>query len=412
VWICRTLDEAFGRLAELKDLRHAFPFEIDGAVLKVNERPLYERLGTTAKSPRWAIAFKYPPEQAETRLRAISVQVGRTGVLTPVAELEPVTVAGSTISRATLHNLDEIRRKDIRVGDLVRVEKAGEVIPAVVAVNTAVRRGVEQPFSMPGTCPVCGGAVTQREGEVALRCENLQCPAQVKRWVRHFASRGAMDIEGLGEALVEQLVDAGWVRTPADLFRLDSERVAGLDRMAEKSAANLRVHLDAAKRRDLWRLIFALGIRHVGARSAQTLEAAFDGLRALMAAPRDALEQLPDIGPVVAESIAAFFQRPETLLLVNALERAGVNLRRLTAPPAAGAWSGKTFVLTGTLGSMTRDEASERIRARGGKTTASVSKNTTYVVTGDAAGSKLDKARKLGVPILDEAAFLKLLDST
>ncbi|MBI3986517.1 MAG: NAD-dependent DNA ligase LigA, partial [Lentisphaerae bacterium] len=263
-WHCRDLATVIRALDELKALRHDFSFEIDGAVIKVNERGLYERLGATAKSPRWAIAFKYQPERAETRLSNISVQVGRTGVLTPVAELEPVLLAGSTINRATLHNEDDIARKDIRIGDTVIVEKAGEVIPAVVAVNTARRTGRERAFKMPDRCPACGEPVSRRENEVAWRCENLQCPAQQKRWLRHFASRGAMDIEGLGSALVEQLVDAKLVGDPSDLYTLKHEPVAALERMAEKSAQNLLDGIEASRHRDFWRALFALGIRHVG----------------------------------------------------------------------------------------------------------------------------------------------------
>jgi DNA ligase (NAD+) len=411
-WLCAGMPEVFACLDTLWTQRHSLPFAIDGAVLKVNARALYAALGTTAKSPRWAIAFKYPAEQAETVVRAITVQVGRTGVLTPVAELDPVSVAGSTVRRATLHNSDEIGRKDIRVGDRVRIEKAGEVIPAVVEVITDARTGAERPFVMPDRCPACGGPVVRRDGEVALRCENLQCPAQVKRWICHVASRGALDIEGLGEALVEQLVDAGLVAGPADLFRLRHADLVGLKRMADTSAANLLRAIDAARDRSVWRLIFALGIPHVGARSARTLEAHFADLDALAGAPADALEALPDIGPVVAESIRGFFARPETGALLSALKAAGVNMRRHAAAPQAGsALAGQTVVLTGSLESMTREEAADRIRAQGGMPTSAVSRKTDIVVAGSAAGSKLEKAQRLGIRILDEAAFLKILET-
>ncbi|MDP2990245.1 MAG: NAD-dependent DNA ligase LigA, partial [Kiritimatiellota bacterium] len=301
-WTCRSMDAVRVALEELKIMRPTFPFELDGGVIKVNERAFYEKLGATAKSPRWAVAFKYESERAETRLKAITVQVGRTGVLTPVAELEPVALAGSTINRATLHNADEVKRKDIRVGDLVYVEKAGEVIPEVVGVNIAARTGKERAFRMPTKCPVCGERVTQQEGEVAYRCENLQCPAQLKRWLRHFAARGAMDIEGLGEALVDQLVDANLVADPADLYRLRHASAAALERMAAKSAQNLLDGIEASKHRDFWRVLFALGIRQVGAKMAQNLEQHYAGIEPLMQATPDELQQIRDMGPVAAKN--------------------------------------------------------------------------------------------------------------
>lgn len=413
-WTVGDVEELLNALDELESLRHEFPFEIDGGVVKVNERAWYEELGYTAKSPRWAVAYKYEPERAETTLRDITVQVGRTGILTPVAELEPVTVAGSTISRATLHNEDEIRRKDIRIGDRVWIEKAGEVIPAVVAVNKEMRTGTEKIVEMPDACPVCKGPVSRREGEVALRCENLQCPAQLKQWLRHFASRGAMDIEGLGEVLVDQLVDRELVSSPADLYSLTLEQVSGLERMGEKSAQNVLAGIEASKQRDLWRLVAGLGIRHVGVRSAQALAAHFGQLHALRDANQAALEAVPDIGPIVALSIKSFFESEPNRHLLDVLEAKGVNITadRSNQPSADGPFSGKTFVLTGTLSGMTRDEASERIRALGGAVTSSVSKKTDYVVAGEKAGSKLAKAEKLGVTMLDEAAFLILLEES
>jgi len=409
-WVCRDIEEALRALEELRTRRHDFPYEIDGGVVKVDNRALYEELGATAKSPRWAIAYKYEPEQAETAVKAISVQVGRTGVLTPVAELEPVKVSGSTIARATLHNAEEIKRKDIRVGDRVVVEKAGEVIPAVVRVNTGARTGSERIFEMPGTCPVCGGPVTRRPGEIALRCENLQCPAQIKRWIRHFASRGAMDIEGLGEAIVEQLVDLGLVRDPADLYGLKAEDVAALERMAEKSAANLVNGIDAARDRDIRRLIFGLGIRHVGARSAQTLEERFTSIAALAETDRETLEAIPDIGPVVAESIESFFRSDAIRDLLGRLDRAGVRMRRRGgAAPRSAELAGMTFVLTGTLETMTREQAGALIGEHGGKTASSVSRKTSYVVAGADPGSKLAKARSLGVEVIDERRLLAMM---
>lgn len=411
IWQCRKMDDVLQALDELENLRHSFPFEMDGGVIKVNEREWYDELGTTAKSPRWAVAFKFEPERAETTLRDITIQVGRTGILTPVAELEPVKVAGSTIQRATLHNEDEIRRKDIRIGDHIFVEKAGDVIPAVVAVNLSARTGRERIFRMPETCPQCGGPVTRREGEVALRCDNLQCPAQLKQWLRHFASRSAMDIEGLGEALVEQLVDTGKVQSPADLFALREPALLELDRMGAKSAQKLLRGIDSAKSRDLWRLIFALGIRHIGARSAQSLESQFPDIDALVKADMDTLEAVPDIGPVVAQSIRTFFENPENLEMIEALRTCGVCLQRQSAPPSDGPLKGKTFVLTGSLSHFTRDQATERIRTLGGTVASSVSKKTDYVIAGENAGSKYDKAVKLGLNILDEPAFKELLDT-
>lgn len=409
-WSCKTMDDVLNALNELERMRHDFEFEMDGGVIKVNERGLYEELGYTAKSPRWAVAYKYEPERTETALRDITIQVGRTGILTPVAELEPVTVAGSTISRATLHNEDEIQRKDIRIGDRVFVEKAGDVIPAIVGVNTKARTGKEKTFKMPTECPVCGGAATRREGEVALRCENLQCPAQLKQWLRHYASRGAMDIDGLGDVLVEQLVNAEKVRSPADLYTLRKEDLLELERMGEKSAQNVLKGIETSKQQDLWRVIFALGIRHVGARSAQALEEYFGDMDALAGASKDALVEINDIGPIVAASIAAFFAEDRNQRIVQALRDAGVHMKRKKeAAPADGPLAGKTFVLTGSLEHLTRDEASELIRARGGTVSSSVSKRTDYVVAGDGAGSKYDKAVKLGVSVLDEEAFRKLL---
>jgi len=408
-WRCPDIEAVERALEELRALRHSFPFDMDGAVIKLEDRSLYEALGATAKSPRWAIAYKYEPERAETTLRAIAVQVGRTGVLTPVAELEPVALAGSIVSRATLHNADEIRRKDIRIGDRVWVEKAGDVIPAIVAVNAAARTGRETPFEMPAACPACGGPVGRREGEVALRCENLQCPAQLKRWLRHYAGRGAMDIEGLGEAVVDQLVERRMVETPAGLYALKADALATLDRMGAKSAENLVAAIAASRQRDLWRVIHALGIRHVGARSAQLLEERFAGLDELMAADEATLTAIPEIGPIVAGAIRNYFADERNRRFVEQLAAAGVRMTRAERPAGEAPWRGRQFVLTGALERMSRERAAERIRALGGAVSGSVSKKTHYVVAGSDPGSKLDRARALGVPILDEAAFLKLL---
>jgi DNA ligase (NAD+) len=424
-WVARDVPSLLSAVDELETMRHSFPFEMDGAVIKVNERGLYGVLGATDKSPRWATAFKYKPERVMTHITSITVQVGRTGVLTPVAELEPVAVAGSVVSRATLHNADEVKRKDIRIGDRVVVEKAGEVIPAVVEVDTAARTGGEKVFAMPANCPECGQPVTQREGEVAVRCENLQCPAQLKRWLRHFASRGAMDIEGLGDVLVEELVDRELVRDPADLYSLTVEQATPLflDEKAikqekkSKAAENLIAGIAASRDRDLWRLIHALGIRHVGVKSAQALEQHVGTLDELASANAETIAAFGDsgasIGPVAAKSIVAFLAQDRTLELIRRLKTAGVIMLRKAEPTrTAGKLAGKKFVLTGTLSSMTREQAGSAIRARGGAVMDSVSKTTSHVVAGAEPGSKLDKARQVGVPVLDEEAFLRLLRET
>lgn len=411
-WQCRDLPAVRQALEDLKKLRHTFPFEMDGGVVKVNERRLYDRLGATAKSLRWAVAFKYEPERAETRLQAITIQVGRTGVLTPVAELEPVFLAGSTINRATLHNADEIRRKDIRVGDRVLIEKAGEVIPAVIGVNTAARTGNEKAFHMPAACPVCGQPVSKREGAVAHRCENLQCPAQLKRWLRHFAARGALDIEGLGAALVEQLVDRKLVTSPPDLYHLTLASITGLERMAEKSAQNLLDGIAASKHREFWRAIFALGIRQVGAKMAQTLADHFATIDDLMAADAERLQQIRDLGPVAAQALCDFFKSERHRTLIRRLKAAGVNFQRGTAEQKKGyRLAGRTFVLTGTLAHATRAEAEQMIRSLGGQVSSSVSKKTSYVVAGAEPGAKLDQARTLGVPVLTETDFTAMCKS-
>lgn len=412
IWVCPDIEAVLSGLDELEGLRHDFPFEMDGGVIKVNEYSLYEELGFTAKSPRWAIAYKYEPEQAETVLRAITVQVGRTGVLTPVAELDPVLIAGSTVSRATLHNEEEIARKDIRIGDRVIVQKAGEVIPAVVRVNTEARTGRESVFKMPANCPVCGSETVKREGEVAWRCVNMQCPAQLKNWIRHFGSRDAMDIEGLGTSLIEQLVDRGLVKTPADLYSLKQEDLSGLERMGPKSAANLIQAIQESRGRELWRLIHALGIPHVGAGSARTLAAELRTLDRLMTAAAEDLEAIHDVGGVVAQSITSFFGRRDTQDLIARLKDAGINMESGEAEQTAGtALSGKTFVLTGTLKNQTRPEAAELIRRAGGTVSGSVSKKTDYVVAGENPGSKYDAAIKHKVKILDEEAFAALLNA-
>lgn len=408
-WCCADMAAVLQRINELASMKAAFPFDIDGAVVKVNERSLYGRLGATGKSVRWAIAYKYEPEQAVTRLREITVQVGRTGVLTPVAELEPVQLSGTEVKRATLHNMDEIRRKDIRVGDWVVVEKAGEIIPAVVRVEISRRNGSERAFNMPASCPSCGQPVGQRDGQIAFRCENLQCAAQVKNWIRHFAARPAMDIDGLGEQLVNQLVDTGLLRGPGDIFVLTREQLLTLERMGDLSAANLITAIGKCKQAGLARVLLALGIPHVGQGVAGTLEAHFASMQDLLAAGQDQLKAIPDVGPVVAASIVRFLAMPDIVALVARLAKAGVDMTRRGTGITLGPLTGKAFVLTGELASMTRSEAEAAIRGLGGQTRSSVSKNTHYLVAGEAAGSKLKKAQELGVPVLDEEAFRSLL---
>ena len=410
-WLCRGFEEVRAAIEELDQLRREFEFEIDGAVIKLNQRTLYGELGSTSKSPRWATSYKYEPEQGETRLLDITIQVGRTGVLTPVAELEAVPLSGTTVRRATLHNEDEIRRKDVRVGDVVVVEKRGEIIPAVVSVVKGRRVGTEQEWSMPAACPECGAGVVRREGEVAVRCPNIQCPPQSKGWVEHFSRRKAMDIEGLGEKLVDALVEQGWVRTPADLYDLRVEQVGGLERMGRKSAQNLIDGLEKSKGAELWRFLHGLGIRHVGESTARMLEENFESVAALAAATAEELEALPDCGPIVAESIVSWFEDERNQALLEHFRRNGVDPRR--PEPEAGVdsaagqvFAGETWVITGTLEGYSRDEAGAIVRKSGGKVTGSVSKNTDYLLAGEKAGSKLAKAEKLGIPVVSEAEFV------
>ncbi|MDK2858471.1 MAG: ligase [Verrucomicrobiota bacterium] len=407
-WSCPDIQAALVQLDALETLRHDFSFEIDGGVLKINQRNLYEPLGSTAKSPRWAVAYKYEPEQAETLLKEITIQIGRTGVLTPVAELEPVQLAGTLVKRATLHNEDEIRRKDIRIGDRVIVEKAGEIIPAVVRVATEKRTGTEKPFDMQAACEALGIQPVRREGEVAWRIDDLHHPAMLKRWLTHFASRNGMDIEGLGDAVVEQLVDTGLVKSPADLYSLEKQQLLGLEGFKEKKAQNLIDAIEASKTRPFDRILFALGIRHVGSGSARVLAQNFPDIETLMAADVQTLEKIRDIGPIVGKSIYDFFQTAENRQLIEKLQTAGINFKQ-TTQTQNNELAGLTFVLTGTMENLSRDEAGELIRARGGTVASSVSKNTSYVVAGEKAGSKLKRAEELGIEVLDEAAFLRLL---
>ena len=387
--------------------RHKLSYDTDGVVIKVNSLDDQHTLGFVSRSPRWAIAYKYAPEQAETVINDIIVQVGRTGALTPVAVMDPVLLAGSVVSRATLHNEDEIRRKEIRIGDRVIIQKAGEVIPEVVRVITEARDGDEREFEMPTHCPVCGSEVVKPEGEAVARCSGIACPAQIKQRIRHYVSRGALDIQGIGPALIDQLVQAGLVRDPADLYALTPEQLAGLERMGTKSAENAVRAVQAAKAPTLGRLIFGFGIRYVGETVAELLAAHFGSLETLAEAPLETLLAIPGIGPQIANSVFIFFRQEQTHVLLAKLRDAGVR-PQAALPAGEGPFSGKTFVFTGTL-SIPREEAEAEVKALGGKAASSVSKNTDYVVIGEKAGSKADKARALNVRILTEEEFNKLL---
>ncbi|MDP9097776.1 MAG: NAD-dependent DNA ligase LigA [Verrucomicrobiota bacterium] len=410
-WLADSVEEILKAIHDLDRIRRDFAYQTDGAVVKVDAFSQREILGFTAKSPRWAIAFKYEAERVETRLLDILVQVGRTGTLTPVAALEPVVVSGSTVSRATLHNEEEIERKDIRIGDTVLIEKAGEVIPAVVSVRTELRTGREKKFKMPKHCPECGSEVVKDEGQVAIRCVNSQCPAQVRRRIEHFASRGAMDIEGLGEAVINQLVQQTLLADVGDIYSLKAPALLELERMGEKSVANLLEAIKQSKSRPLWRLLFGLGILHVGAGSSRALADHFPNLDAIRDSSVEELQQIPDVGEVVGQSIHDFFREPHNLAVIEKLRKAGLRLE--AEPKVAGATPGfknTTWVITGTL-SQSRDEIGELIRTRGGKVSGSVSKKTSYVLAGEDAGSKLEKAKKLGVRVLSEGEFRELLGS-
>jgi DNA ligase (NAD+) len=386
------------------------PFDTDGVVIKLDDIAMRGRLGTTSKFPRWAIAFKFPPEQAETTLTKIDINVGRTGAVTPFAMLEPVFIAGTTVSMATLHNANEVARKDVRDGDRVIVEKAGDIIPQVVRVVDPDRKGRSPRWEMPRRCPRCDSELVRAEDEAVWRCENTSCPAKLQRGLEHFAARHAMDIEGLGESLIARLIADGVVASYADVYRLTAERLARLDRMGKKSATNLVEQIERSKTRELWRLIYGLGIRHVGERGAQALASAFGSMDAIIKASIDQLKAVPDIGPVVAAAVRGYFDQPQNRHLVKQLAAAGLKMDApIVSGEAPGPLTGKTFVLTGGLSQLSREAATEAVQARGGKVSGSVSKKTDYVIAGEDPGSKLAKAQSLGVPILDEAAFRALL---
>jgi DNA ligase (NAD+) len=394
---------------EWAEKRDSLPYEIDGVVVKVDSIAEQRLLGWTAKAPRWAIAYKFSARQAETVLENIEVQVGRTGALTPVARLRPVVVGGVTVSNATLHNEDEIARLDLAIGDTVAVERSGDVIPKVVEVRH--RPADRRLFRMPDACPVCGSLVVRAEGEVARRCMNTDCPARLKESLGHYAARGVMDIDGMGDALIDQLVDKGLVRGIADLYDLRLEQLVELERMAEKSASKIIANIAASRSRPLWRVIAGLGIPFVGERTAQILADHFGSLDAIMAADEATLQQAEEVGPKVAESIRRFFSEPHNLELIERLRAAGLQFtQEVKRRAGSGPFAGMTFVLTGTLPSMTREKAKELIEAAGGKVAGSVSRKTSAVVAGEEAGSKLDKARELGIPVWDEAELLRRLE--
>ncbi len=402
-----------GYYARIGALREKLPYAIDGVVYKVDRLDWQQQLGFVSRAPRYAIAHKFPAEEELTQVLGIDVQVGRTGAITPVARLKPVFVGGVTVTNATLHNEDELRRKDVRVGDTVIVRRAGDVIPEVVSVVVGKRPPESEHFSMPRECPVCGSAVARSPDEAVARCTGgLFCAAQRKQSLLHFASRKAIDIEGLGEKLVDQLVDAGLVQTPADLYRLKLDDVAGLERMAEKSATNILAALSDSRATTLKRFIYSLGVRNVGESTARDLAAHFGSLDRLIGAGLDMLESAPDVGPVVAKSIRQFFDEPHNLQVIKGLREAGVNWKESEGRKVAPGSANRTFVLTGTLPTLTRDDARALIEARGSKVSGSVSRKTDYVVAGSDAGNKLAKATELGVKILDEKQFLQLMEGT
>lgn len=405
---CGSLDQLRAEVRRIEQGRAGLPYEADGAVIKVNELALRDRLGMTMRSPRWALAFKFAAHQATTQVVGIEHSVGRTGTITPVAALAPVPCAGVTISSATLHNYDEVDRLGVRVGDWVVIQRAGDVIPQVVKVIGSKRTGAEKAIRPPKACPVCRGTVLKEEGEVAVRCINPACGAQLERTIIHFASRAAMDIEGLGDVVVRQLIEQELIRDAADIYRLTGKQLLTVPLFKEKKAAKLLDAIAASKTRGLARLVYALGIRHVGERGALDLAQHFGSLEQLAHADRDALEAVDGIGPAVSEEVAAYFTQPQTRQLLRKLEAAGLTLTEAPAKPS-GALSGKTFVFTGELSTLTRPQAETLVRQLGGKPSSSVSKATSYVVAGDAPGSKLAKAKSLGVTVIDEAAFKHLV---
>lgn len=406
---CRDEKEVEEAIKKIGKEREKLTFDIDGAVVKVDDLKFREILGTTAKTPRWAVAYKYPPERKETKLKDIICQVGRTGVITPMAILEPVKVAGSTISKTTLHNEDFIKEKDLKIGDTVVIQKAGDVIPEIVEVKKNKRTGEEKEFEMPKVCPVCGAEAVREEGEAAVRCTGIECPAKLYRNLVHFASREAMNVDGLGEAIIKQLLDKGLISNMADIYTLKLEDIASLKKNGTKFAQNLIDSINRSKQNDLYRLITAFGIRHVGTKASKILAKRYKTMDRLMNVTSEELAFVEDIGPIVAESIREFFLQDQTIDLIKRLKEAGVNMKYLEEEGEDNRFEGKTFVLTGTLEKYTRGEASNIIEKFGGKTSSSVSKKTDYVLAGEEAGSKLTKAQNLGVTILSEEEFEELI---
>ncbi len=409
--LCANIDEVIAFCATWRDARHALKFETDGVVIKLNDLGSRERLGATAKFPRWATAFKFPAEQAVTTLVSIEVNVGRTGAVTPYAVLEPVRLSGTTVQQATLHNELEVARRDIRPGDRVIVEKGGDIIPKIVGPVLADRSPDATPWKMPAVCPFCGSTLVKPDEEVVWRCENASCPARLRRSLEHFAGRRAMNIEGLGESLVDQLVTTELVRDYADLYALTVDALAALERMGKKSAAKLVAEIDASRTADIWRLLHGIGIRHVGEGGARALAAGFGSVAAIRNATVEQLQAVPDVGEVVARSVRSFFDERRNALLMDRLAAAGVctQVLDISADAAVKPLSGTTYVITGTLESMSRDEAKAKLEALGAKVAGSVSRKTTGVIVGHDAGTKADKAKALGVPQLDEAAFVALI---
>ncbi len=407
--LCNDTDSVLAQIEKIGKMRPDLPFDIDGAVIKINSLAARVQIGENASTPKWATAYKFPPECKPTRLRDITVQVGRTGVLTPTAELEPVRLAGTTVSRATLHNIDYITAKDIRIGDTVMVQKAGDIIPEIVEVDLKLRPQDARPYTMPDRCPSCGEKVV-RDEEAAVRCTNGACPAQRLRSLTHYASRAAMNIDGLGPAVVALLCENHLVENAADLYGLTAEQIAPLERMGEKSAQNLVAAIDRSRHAGLARLIYALGIRQIGEKAAANLSAHFGSLEKLFYATPEELTAVDDIGEITAQCIIDFFAHPQTRALCDRLRAAGVETEAQKSEKADDRFAGLTFVLTGTLPSLTRDQASALIAAHGGKVSSSVSKKTSYVLAGDEAGSKLTKAQQLGVPVIDESAFFQMLE--
>ena len=405
--LCTRQEEVEKRITAINEGREEFSFDIDGAVIKVNDLTERRSFGSTAKFPRWACAYKYPPEVKPTVVEDIVIQVGRTGVLTPKAVVKPVRLSGTTVTNATLHNQDFISEKDIRIGDTVLIRKAGEIIPEILEVDRSKRPEGTAPYQIPAVCPVCGGPTQRDPDGAAIRCVSESCPAQKARFLTHFVSRDAMDIDGLGTAIVEQLIDEGLVGDPADLYHLTAEQLEPLERMGPQSAKNLVNAIAASKDNDLWRLLFALGIRQVGAKAARVLSQEFGSLQGIQSASLEELTAVPDIGEITAGNIKSWFERPINQKLVSELEAAGLNTRCLTKVEDRR-FAGKTIVVTGTLEQMSRQEATETIEQMGGKAAGSVSKKTSFVVAGPGAGSKLKKAQELGIPVISEAEFLEL----